>query len=280
MNENFSPYIYRARRRLDKEDLFGYILRATLLPLTDSKDGGDITAAKRKPKEHTSPATVPRTSPLIKPFMDISLNENANSKSCKENLSPNVNPAVNLPKENLARNSPPIRFRKPPAHTSPQFPQFSGPRFPGPFMFNNMFHPTLFHGMLGLPGGTPPSPISLATPPSPLSTPPSPVLNGMVRPPSPEQQYNGVDLLVTNINESVPKKEIKKKLASVFREHSKVRIKGVYLLMYAITFFVVLFLQCHVLVVGWNINYNQPSSSDQSIRVGKDSRFSTFTGSH
>ena len=194
------------------------------MPLTDSKDGGDMTAAKRKPKEHTSPATIPRTSPLIKPLMDISLNENVNSKLCKENRSPNVSPTFSFPRENVARNSSPVRFQEPSAQTSPQFPQFSSQRFPAPFMFNNMFHPTLFHNMFGLPGGGPSSPIPLATPSSPVPTPPSPLLNGMVRPPSPEQQYNGVDLLVTNINESVSKKEIKKKLASVFREHCKVRI--------------------------------------------------------
>ena len=225
---NMVPYICRARRRLDKEELFGYTLCATLLPLTNSKDGEDMTSAKRKPKENTSPATISRTSPLVKPLMDVSLNENTNSKSCKESRSPNINPAAaNFPRESAAQNSPPLLFQEPPANASLPFSQFTGQRFPGPFMFNNMFHPTLFHNMFGMRGGgQAPSPIPLPTPPSPLPTPPSPVLNGMVRPPSPEQQYSGVDLLVTNINENVPKKEIKKKLASVFREHCKVGIQG------------------------------------------------------
>ena len=82
--------------------------------------------------------------------------------------------------------------------------------------------------MFGLQGGAPPSPVPMTTTHSPLPTPPSPlspVINGIVRrSPSPEQQYSGVDLLVANINENIPKKEIKKKLASVFREHSKVRL--------------------------------------------------------
>ena len=38
-----------------------------------------------------------------------------------------------------------------------------------------------------------------------------------------EQQRGGIDLLVTNLDETVSKKELKKKLASVFREHCKVR---------------------------------------------------------
>ncbi|XP_022794519.1 meiosis regulator and mRNA stability factor 1-like [Stylophora pistillata] len=37
-----------------------------------------------------------------------------------------------------------------------------------------------------------------------------------------DQQRGGVDLLVTNLDENVSKKELKKKLASVFREHCKV----------------------------------------------------------
>ena len=37
-----------------------------------------------------------------------------------------------------------------------------------------------------------------------------------------DQQRGGIDLLVTNLDESVSKKELKKKLASVFREHCKV----------------------------------------------------------
>lgn len=38
-----------------------------------------------------------------------------------------------------------------------------------------------------------------------------------------DQQRGGIDLLVTNLDENVSKKELKKKLASVFREHCKVR---------------------------------------------------------
>lgn len=37
-----------------------------------------------------------------------------------------------------------------------------------------------------------------------------------------DQQRGGIDLLVTNLDENVSKKELKKKLASVFREHCKV----------------------------------------------------------
>lgn len=40
-----------------------------------------------------------------------------------------------------------------------------------------------------------------------------------------DQQRGGIDLLVTNLDESVSKKELKKKLASVFREHCKVHVK-------------------------------------------------------
>ena len=204
---------------MDKEDLFGNILRATLLPLANNKDGGDATTVKRKVQENT----VQSSSPLHKPLRDMGLND-TNSRSFKENQSPNsANPSRNFP----AQNSPPIRFPESRSHMSPQFAQFPGQRFPGHVMFNNMFHPTLLHNMFGLRGGAPPSPVPITTAPSPLSTPTSPlspVVNSLVRrSPSPEQQYNGVDLLVTNINESVPKKEIKKKLASVFREHCKVR---------------------------------------------------------
>lgn len=38
-----------------------------------------------------------------------------------------------------------------------------------------------------------------------------------------EQQRGGIDILVTNLDETVNKKELKKKLASVFREHCKVK---------------------------------------------------------
>lgn len=38
-----------------------------------------------------------------------------------------------------------------------------------------------------------------------------------------DQQRGGIDLLVTNLDETISKKELKKKLASVFREHCKVR---------------------------------------------------------
>ena len=37
-----------------------------------------------------------------------------------------------------------------------------------------------------------------------------------------DQQRGGIDLLVTNLDENISKKELKKKLASVFREHCKV----------------------------------------------------------
>lgn len=40
-----------------------------------------------------------------------------------------------------------------------------------------------------------------------------------------DQQRGGIDLLVTNLDESVSKKELKKKLASVFREHCKVHAR-------------------------------------------------------
>ena len=40
-----------------------------------------------------------------------------------------------------------------------------------------------------------------------------------------DQQRGGVDLLVTNLDVSVGEKELKKKLASVFREHCKVHIR-------------------------------------------------------
>ena len=39
-----------------------------------------------------------------------------------------------------------------------------------------------------------------------------------------DQQRGGIDLLVTNLDETVNNKELKKKLASVFREHCKVRL--------------------------------------------------------
>ena len=194
-----------------------------------------MTAVKRKEQENASPVTTSSSSPLLKPLMDLGLN---NPRSLKENQSPNsMNAARNFPNEYVPQNSPPLRFPESRSHVSPQFPQFPGQRFPGHVMFNNMFHPTLLHSMFGLRGAAPPSPVPITTAPSPLSTPTSPlssVVNGMVRrSPSPEQQYNGVDLLVTNINESVPKKEIKKKLASVFREHCKVRFKWCRMIKYA-----------------------------------------------
>ena len=184
-----------------------------------------MASARTKQREKTTPVITSNASRLIRPLMDVSLNDGTNSKSWKENQSPNVNPSRNFPKDNLSRNSAPPRFPESPGHMSPQFPHLPGQRFPAHAMFNNLFHPTL-HSMFGLRGVAPPSPIPITGTASLIprpSSPLSPVVGAMIgRSPSPEQQFSGVDLLVTNVNESIPKKEMKKKLASIFREHSKV----------------------------------------------------------
>ena len=210
----------RARRRLDKEDLFGFILRATLLPLPNPRECGDAEKGKRKQKENAAYEGSPTTSPTAKPLMEASVKEGTNTRSWKENQSPN--PGRNFPHaESPRQRSPPNCFPDPPVMMSPPFPGQRFPGYPGHVMYNNMFHPTLLHSMFGIPGGTRSIPNStISTPPSPLT----PLVNGVLRrSPSPEQQHNGVDLLVTNINETVSKNEIKKKLASIFREHCKVR---------------------------------------------------------
>ena len=85
------------------------------------------------------------------------------------------------------------------------------PAYPGlfhPSMVHNVFHHTPFshHPRVLSPAG-----------------PFSPVINNAVRrSPSPDQPVGGVDILVTNLNETISRKEIKEKLASVFREHCKV----------------------------------------------------------
>ncbi|XP_028415936.1 meiosis regulator and mRNA stability factor 1-like [Dendronephthya gigantea] len=223
-----SEAAYRARRRLDKEDLFGNILRATQLPLTNNKDGGDESPTRQKHDENSSDVSTPTSSYLVKPRMGLRLNENTSNGSWKENQSLNCSNGTknifNPPNQTL--NFPQHRFKEP-SQTSFPYPNPQiFPRHPGPMMFNSLHHSPLLHNIFGLRGGGSPSPIPIATPPSPLSSPPSPlrpVVNGMAgRSPSPEQQFNGVDLLVTNINEGVPKNEIQKKIASVFREHCKV----------------------------------------------------------
>lgn len=211
---------FRARRRLDKEDLFGYILRATLV-------AGDLTTPKRKPKEKTSPDKSPSSSPLARPLMDVSLNDHVCGNLWKENRTPNVDPTRGFPNPNLGESSTPRSFPEPPTLRSPHFTHFPGQQFPGQVFFRNMLHPALLHSMFGLRGGGSSTPVSITSTPSPLltpATPLSPLMNGILRSPSPEQQFSGVDLLVTNINENIAKNEIKKKLASLFREHCKVGV--------------------------------------------------------
>lgn len=211
--------------------MFGNILRATLLPLTNNKDGGDISPSRQRHGENTSGVSTPTSLSLVKPLMGLRLNDDANTGSKNENRSLNCpNGAKNFFNQNQAQNFPQNRFKEPPPpqYTSLQYPnlQFPHQGYPRPMMFNSVLQSPLLHNIFGLRGGATPSPIPITTPPSTLPPSPSPlrhVVNGMAgRSPSPEQQFTGVDLLVTNINESIPKREIEKKLASVFREHCKV----------------------------------------------------------
>ena len=93
-------------------------------------------------------------------------------------------------------------------------------------MYNNVFRAPAVHSVFQLPPRTAPPSLrgvnpGILPPVGPLS----PIVNGVLRrSPSPEQQFSGVDLLVTNISENSSKKEVKKKLASVFREHCKVSV--------------------------------------------------------
>ncbi|XP_046855493.1 meiosis regulator and mRNA stability factor 1-like isoform X2 [Xenia sp. Carnegie-2017] len=215
----------RARRRLDKEELFGYILLATLLPATNFKNGS--SSVTQKPSStmesfsYISPAVAGVRSPA-----GVHQNSPYSPKFCKENQSPNTN--ISSRTESLIRNTRPLRFTDARPQMSLPFQNlpFTGQQIHSPYMFNNMFRPGLVHGMLGMRACRPLSPLNMSTRPTSLPVAPMPlfaVADGLARrSPSPEQQFSGADLLVTNLNESEPKEEITKKLASVFREHCKV----------------------------------------------------------
>ena len=217
--------INRARRRLDKEELFGHILLATLLPATNFKNGSSSVTQKptstMESFSHISPAVAGVRSPG-----GVHQNSPYSPKSCKENQPPNTN--ISSRTESLVRNTRPLRFTDARPQMSLPFRTlpFTGQQVHSPYMFNNMFRPGLVHGMFGMRPCRPLSPLNMSTRPTSSPVAPMPlfaVADGLARrSPSPEQQFSGADLLVTNLNESEPKEEITKKLASVFREHCKV----------------------------------------------------------
>ena len=94
--------------------------------------------------------------------------------------------------------------------------------------YPNMWPNHFYHGMLnippqasGIPGITPLTGPIVGAPPHLTASWLANLHNLSLL----EQQRGGIDLLVTNLDETVNKKDLKKKLASIFREHCKVELR-------------------------------------------------------
>ena len=220
---SFGTLVYlqfsRARRRLDKEELFGSILRATLLPPAN----GQNPVAARRAENTKEPDRVTTNRP---PLATTATSPNLNAKPKEENKKPVHSGTIssNVGRENARQTNSPLGglayFARSPV-LNHHYPTYAGNT-----MYNNVFRAPAVHSVFQLPPRTAPPSLrgvnpGILPPVGPLS----PIVNGVLRrSPSPEQQFSGVDLLVTNISENSSKKEVKKKLASVFREHCKVSV--------------------------------------------------------
>ena len=218
--------LFRARRRLDKEELFGSILQAAMLPARDDKDL--LTTKSTKNEEVGSEISKPSTTTtgaVAESSLDVQCFNIVSRKPGDESKN-RVHCSVgnNFRHEKLRRQNSPqngLNHLSRSPVLNHQFHSISGNA-----MYNGLFHTPVVQGMFPVSTGSSTPSVqninsSILAPPGALG----PMVNGVLRrSPSPDQQLAGVDLLVTNINETVSKKEIKKKLASVFREHCKVTI--------------------------------------------------------
>lgn len=210
---------------MDKEDVFGSTIQVVY---STTSQGSPQKGKKSQAVDSTESSTIsPKPSPLQKDrgssnamLDDFIIDDGStNRKSTKPEDKINAKPSDDSPEssDSTEENGP-----SPSLSTGPQLishqTMFSNGSvtgiWPHPIYQNFMNLPTQGPGF---PGITPLAPPVLGAPHLAASWLAS-LHNFTVL----DQQRGGIDLLVTNLDETVSKKELKKKLASVFREHSKV----------------------------------------------------------
>ncbi|KAJ7340352.1 hypothetical protein OS493_003095 [Desmophyllum pertusum] len=230
----------RARKRMDKEDVFGSTIQVvysttsqgTCSPQKSKKPQPVETAGNSVNKGRDSSPKSTYNGPLQKEkagsncaLLDNFIINDSSSckKGAKQESKTSTTPVDDSPdsgdstEENDSKQGPSL-----PTSTGPQFishqTMFSNGSYAGiwphPIYQNFMNLPA--QGT-GFPGITPLAPPLMGGPHLAASWLAS-LHNFTVL----DQQRGGIDLLVTNLDENVSKKELKKKLASVFREHCKV----------------------------------------------------------
>lgn len=226
----------RARRRMDKEDVFGSTIQVIFSTTGQTspqkgkkiQPGANINTSPPKARESLAKQTF---NPLLKEressnaLLDDFIIDNGSmsTKGLKTERQSGEKPRDNSPEssdsteENEIKQSPSLSGSSGPQFITQQT-MFSNGSYAGvwphPIYQNFMNLPTQNSGF---PGITPLGPPLMGGPQLAASWLAS-VHNFTVL----DQQRGGIDLLVTNLDETVNNKELKKKLASVFREHCKV----------------------------------------------------------
>lgn len=232
----------RARRRMDKEDVFGSTIQVVYSTISQGNACSPQKNKKTQPLETTGnltnkgrdASTQPPYNPLQKEktgsncaMLDdfVIGNGSSSRRGAKQETTLSTTPVDDSPdsgdstEENEGKQGASLA-----SSTGPQFishqTMFSNGSYAGiwphPIYQNFMNLPTQ---STRFPGITPLAPPLMGGPHLAASWLAS-LHNFTVL----DQQRGGIDLLVTNLDESVSKKELKKKLASVFREHCKVHV--------------------------------------------------------
>lgn len=233
----------RARRRMDKEDVFGSTIQVVYSTTSQGNVCSPQKNKKTQPVETTSNLTNKGRDASPQPAYNSLHKEKAGSncamldnfiignssssrKSMKQESKTSTTPTDDSPdsgdstEENEGKQGASLGTSTGPQFISHQT-MFSNGSYtsiwPHPIYQNFMNLPT--QGT-SFPGITPLAPPLMGGPHLAASWLAS-LHNFTVL----DQQRGGIDLLVTNLDESVSKKELKKKLASVFREHCKVHVR-------------------------------------------------------
>lgn len=224
----------RAKRRMDKEDVFGSTIQVVFSTISQTSPQ---KGKKGQPGESADSSPTKTRENFVKPSVNPSQRERAgsnamlddfnlddNSISIKTESKSSAKPREDSPEssdsteENDIKQGPSLSASSGQQFISQQT-MFSNGSYAGawphPMYQNFMNLPTQNSGF---PGITPLGPPLIGGPQLAASWLAS-VHNFTVL----DQQRGGIDLLVTNLDETVNKKDLKKKLASVFREHCKVR---------------------------------------------------------
>ena len=226
---------------MDKEDVFGSTIQVVYSTASQGNGGSPQKSKKTQPVESAGNVvnkgrdTSLKLNPLQKELKTGSnsalldnfvVEKNSCKKSVKQEIPTSTTPTDDSPDsgDSTEENDSKQGTSQISSSTGPQLishqTMFSNGSFAGiwphPIYQNFVNIPT--QGTAGFPGITPLAPPLMGGPHLAASWLAS-LHNFTVL----DQQRGGIDLLVTNLDESVSKKELKKKLASVFREHCKVR---------------------------------------------------------